>query len=77
MGYDLHCYIGDNEKKNRLKIISGLAYVMKGAVSTSVAFTIEYFDKWTEGLPTKKKSSWKIIHLKSFLNLLCHKAQTR
>lgn len=54
MGYDLHCYIGD-EKKNRLKMIFGLAYIMKSAVSTSVAFTIQYFDKWTEGLPTKKK----------------------
>lgn len=55
MEYDLHCYIDDNEKKNRLKIIFGLAYVMKGAVSTSVAFTIQYFDKWTEGLPALKK----------------------
>lgn len=35
MGYDLYCYIGDNEKKNRLKYLSstlqyifGPAYIM-------------------------------------------------
>ena len=64
MEYDLYCYIGDNEKKNRLKTMFefyiavhfGPSIYTECEVSTCVAFTIQYFHRWTtEGLSTQKK----------------------
>ena len=92
MEYDLYYYIGDNEKKNRLKTMFGFYIAVhfgpsiytEWEVSTCVAFTIQYFHRWTtEGLSTQKKkgggkSSWKNIHSEQVLiNLFCHQVQIR
>lgn len=64
MGYDLHCYIDDNEKKNKIKIILEFytavhfwSSIYNGKYSLNMCcFYKQYIDKrTTESLSTKKR----------------------